>query len=195
MVVKPNPATDDSIGMLQGLKPLTMNTLLFQGSDYTLDHPVLLRTVGRDELLFQAVASDQGSEASAGEDQAIVGSQQEGLLHSAQGSKPGNQGLLQCRFSRSGFARTGQMPAQKLSGVAVDHQRQRYPAIPARPDAAEVCGPALIRRNRHRRERFYSRPKANRALLYLPTPDLEDPLNGVLVHVQKTRRSLFQGNR
>ncbi len=48
LVIKPNPVTDDSIGMLQGLKPLTMNTLLFQGSDYTLDHPVLLGTVGRD---------------------------------------------------------------------------------------------------------------------------------------------------
>jgi hypothetical protein len=67
--------------MLQGLKPLTMNTLLFQSSDYALDHPVLLGTVRRDELLFQAVASDQGCEASAGEDQAIVRSQQEGLLH------------------------------------------------------------------------------------------------------------------
>ena len=64
LVVKPNPVTDDSIGMLQGLKPLTMNTLLFQGSDYTLDHPVLLGTVRRDELLFQTVASDQGCEAS-----------------------------------------------------------------------------------------------------------------------------------
>ena len=137
LVIKPNPVTDDSIGMLQGLKPLTMNTLLFQGSDYTLDHPVLLGTVGRDELLLQAVASDQGCEASA-KDQAIVGSQQEGLPHSAQGSKPRNQGLLQGRFSRSGFARTRQMPAQKLSGVADDHQRQGHPAIPTRPDAAQV---------------------------------------------------------
>ena len=94
LVVKPNPVTDDSIGMLQGLKPLTMNTLLFQGSDHTPDRPVLLRAVGRDELLLQTIASDQGCEASAGEDQAIVRSKQEGLFYSAQGSKPGNQGLL-----------------------------------------------------------------------------------------------------
>ena len=112
LVVKPNPVTDDSIGMLQGLKPLTMNTLLFQSSDHTLDHPVLVGTVGRDELLLQAVASDQGCEASAGKDQAIVGSQQEGLPHSAQGSKPGDQGLLQGRFSRSGLARARQMSSR-----------------------------------------------------------------------------------
>jgi len=70
LVIKPNPVIDDSIGMLQGLKPLTLNTLLFQSSDNALDHPVLLRAVGRDELSFQAVASDQCCEAPAGEDQA-----------------------------------------------------------------------------------------------------------------------------
>ena len=149
LVVKPNPVTDDSIGMLQGFKPLTMNALLFQRSDHTLDHPVLLRAVGRDELLLQAVASDQRREASAGEGQAIVRSQQEGLPHSAQGSKPSDQGLLQCRLSRLGFARTRQMPAQKLSGVAVDHQCQGDPTIPTRPDAAQVRGPAFIRRDRY----------------------------------------------
>lgn len=45
LIVKLNPVTDDSIGMLQGFKLLTMNTLLFQGPD-TLDHPVLLRAMG-----------------------------------------------------------------------------------------------------------------------------------------------------
>ncbi|CAM8624888.1 hypothetical protein MCEMIE11_00275 [Burkholderiales bacterium] len=185
LVIKPNPVTDYSIGMLQSLKPFTMNTLLFQSSDYALDHPVLLRTVGRDELLLQAVASEQGCEASAGKDQAIVRAKQEGLPHSAQGSKPGNQGLLQGRFSRPGFARTRQMPAQEPSGVAVDHQCQGHPAISTCPDAAKIGRPALIRRDRHRRKCFYSRPIADRALLHLPTRDLEDPLNGVLVHVQK----------
>jgi len=38
LVIKPNPVTDDSIGMLQGLKPLTLNTLLFQSSDGNPPH-------------------------------------------------------------------------------------------------------------------------------------------------------------
>ena len=122
LVVKPNPVTDDSIGMLQGFKPLTMNTLLFQSSDHALYHPVLLRAVRRDELLSQAIASDQGREASAGEDQAIVRSQEKRLLDFPQCSKPSNQGLLQSGFCRLGFARTRQVPAQKFSGVAVNHQ-------------------------------------------------------------------------
>ena len=136
LVIKPNPVTDDSIGMLQGLKPLTMNTLLFQGSDYTLDHPVLLRTVGRNELLLQTVASDQCCEAPAGKDQAIVRSQQEGLLHSAQGSKPGNQGLLQGRLSRSGFARTRTDASPEALGCS---SRLPAPGPPNRPDPPR-CG-------------------------------------------------------
>ena len=36
--------------------------------DYTLDHAILLRAMRRDELLLQAVASDQGSIAAAGEE-------------------------------------------------------------------------------------------------------------------------------
>ena len=36
-----------------------MNTQLFERPDHTLDHSVLLRTMGRDELLPQAVAFHQ----------------------------------------------------------------------------------------------------------------------------------------
>ena len=189
LVEEPKLVTDDAIGMQQGLKPLTINTLLFQGSDYTFYDSFSLRAVRRDELLFQTVASDHGSDASVGKDQAIVRSQQEGLLHSAQGSKSRNRGLLQSRFSRSGLARTRQIPAQKLSGVAVVNQSQGHPSIPTRPDSAEARGPALIRRDCHRRQCLNSRPKAIRSLLHLPTPDLEEPPKGGLVHVQKAGHS------
>lgn len=65
---EPNPVADDSTDMPQGLIPLTMNTLLFQSSDHTLSHPVLLSTLGRDDLLLQTVAYDHCCEAPADED-------------------------------------------------------------------------------------------------------------------------------
>ena len=49
-----------------------MYALIFQGSDEPLDHAVLLGAIRRDELLAQAVASDQGRVASVGEDQAVI---------------------------------------------------------------------------------------------------------------------------
>ena len=162
-----------------------MNTLLFQGSDHTLDHPILLRAVRRDELLFEPVASYQGCEASAGENQAIVRPKQEGLLYFPQSSKPSDQGLLKRGYCRLGFARTRPMQSQKFSGVAVDYQRQGYPAVSSRPDTAQICRPALVRTDRYRRQCLYPGSKANRALLQLPAADMKDPLNGVLVHVQE----------
>ncbi len=56
MVVEVNPITDGSTCMLQSLEPVTMDTLLFQSSNDPLDQPVLLRGVGRDELLLQSIA-------------------------------------------------------------------------------------------------------------------------------------------
>ena len=157
LIVKPNPVTDDSIGMLQSHKPLTMNILLFQSSGHTPHHPVLLGTVRCDELSSQDVASDQGCEASTGKDQAIVRSQKKRPLYFDQCSKPSNQGSLQSGLCRLSVARTRQVPAEKLLCVAVNHQNtspsRLFPPIlgkgpwpsahPARP-LPRVAPPLLV---------------------------------------------------
>lgn len=81
--------------MLDAVEALAMDALLFQCSDHALDHAILLRTVGRDELLLQPVAADQCRELAAGEDQAVVRPQQELLRDPAQGAEPSDQGMLQ----------------------------------------------------------------------------------------------------
>jgi hypothetical protein len=63
--------------------------------------------------------------------------------------------LLQGRYSFYSFARARQVPTQKLSGVAVDHQRQGDPTIPARSDAAEILGASRTRRDGYRRQRLH----------------------------------------
>ena len=40
--------------MLNALEAMTVDALLFQRPNDPLDHPVLLRAVGRDELLLQS---------------------------------------------------------------------------------------------------------------------------------------------
>ena len=95
MVVKADPIPDDTAGVLQGLEPVTMNALVLEGPDHPLDHAVLLWAVGRDELLAQAVAFDQGRVASACEHQTVVGSQKERCLDTAKMAVSSDQGLLQ----------------------------------------------------------------------------------------------------
>lgn len=76
MVIKMNPVTNHSTGMLQGFKSLPMHTLLLQRSNDTLHYSILLRAMERDELLLQCIASDQDGVASASKNKSIVRPQQ-----------------------------------------------------------------------------------------------------------------------
>lgn len=58
MVVQADPVCDHAAGVLQGFEPVAMHALVFERSDHALDHAVLLRAVGNDELLLQAMAPD-----------------------------------------------------------------------------------------------------------------------------------------
>jgi hypothetical protein len=122
VVLKANPVADGSRRVLNAIEALAMDALLFQCLDHAFDHAVLLRAVWRDELLLQAVAPGQGGVAAAGEDQAIVGRQEELARDLSQGAEPADQGMLQGAGGSGGLARSRQMPAQKLAGVTVDDE-------------------------------------------------------------------------
>ncbi len=99
-VIVPNPGSDDTLGLGQGFKPVLPDTLFLQALDEPLHDAVLLRRVGGDELLGQTVASDGVRVAFAGEDQAVVASQDDRL----RGSPEVPVAVDQC-FFRSGFFR------------------------------------------------------------------------------------------
>lgn len=71
-VVELDPVADGAGGMLDALEAVAVNALLFQGPDHPFDHAVLLRAMWGDELLPEAVASDQGGVVATGKDQAIA---------------------------------------------------------------------------------------------------------------------------
>ena len=68
VVVEADPVADGSRRVLDAVEALAMDALFFQCPDHTLDHAILLRAMRRDELLLQAVASDQRGVAAAGEE-------------------------------------------------------------------------------------------------------------------------------
>ena len=194
MVVPTDPIRNHAAGVLRGFEPVAMHALVLERANYALDHPILLGAVGRDELLLQAVAFDQGRVAATGKYQAVIGPQQEWMLDLAQAPITRDQGLLQRRFSRLGSAAAAQVPTQQFTAVAVDHQGQRGPPIAPRPHPAQIRRPALIWRLGHRRQGLDSGPEAHRALAYLPAPDLEDALHGVLVEAkQMCHRPISKG--
>ena len=93
-IVKRDPIGDSAAGVRQAFKTLSMNALLLQRTNKSLHHTVLLRTVGRDELLFEAIAFDQSGVLARGEDQSIVAAQQKRRLHPPQCSEPSDQRMF-----------------------------------------------------------------------------------------------------
>lgn len=79
VIVELYPVADYPYCMLLGFETVPVCTLLLQGSDHALHHAVLVQAVRRDELLLQAIAPHQACVVPAGECQAIVRAQQEGV--------------------------------------------------------------------------------------------------------------------
>ena len=98
MVVEADPVSDRATGVLQGLESAPMHALFFERANDALDQAALLRTVRRDELLAKSVAPRQCRVTAAGEDQAVVRSEQKRLRHAPQGAEPSDQRLLASRL-------------------------------------------------------------------------------------------------
>ncbi len=143
-VVVPNPGSDDTLGLGQGLKPVLPDALFLQALDEPLHDAVLLRRVGRDELLGQTVASDGVRVALAGEDQAVVASQDDRLRGSSQMPETVDQRFFKGSFRCFGMAPGGEAPAQKFPAPAVDHKGQVTPLVPSAPDPGQVGGPTDV---------------------------------------------------
>ena len=82
-IVEVDPISDCSCCVLQAFEAVSMYALLFECPNHTLDHSVLLRTMWRDELLFEAIASNEPRVITARKNQTIVRPKQEGMLNSA----------------------------------------------------------------------------------------------------------------
>ena len=104
LVVEGDPFSDHPQCVGLALKAMPVHALLLQGSDHTLDHPVLLWAVRGDELLLQPIAAHQPGVVATGEHQAVVRAKQEGLLHASQRAVARDQSLLQGGRSGAGLA-------------------------------------------------------------------------------------------
>lgn len=114
-----------------------MHALFFHRADHAFDHPVLLRAVRRDELLAQPIVSHQRGVAARGEDQPVIGSQQERRRHASQSPEAGDQGMSQCAAAVQALP-LADLPAHQLEyarhGVLVE------PPTDARPSGSQRMG-------------------------------------------------------
>lgn len=78
LVVPCDPISNDLPRLLKGLERVLPDALLFQSPEEPFDHPILLRGVGRNELLRQPIVATGLPEPPTLEDQPVVASQHGG---------------------------------------------------------------------------------------------------------------------
>jgi hypothetical protein len=106
VVVEADPVSDHAGRVLEAFKAVAVDTLFLEVTDDALDHAVLLWAARGDELLAQAIASDELGLGPAGKNQPVVASKQKRLRNPAERSERGDQRLLECPGGRLCFARS-----------------------------------------------------------------------------------------
>src|SRR5215467_6307295 len=95
-VVLVDPARDHAEGMVSIAESVQPNALALERSEEALDHAVLLRTIGSDVLLLQAVATDDRDKRLCSKDEPVVRAQNQPVR--LRYDSPVSQGLFEpCR--------------------------------------------------------------------------------------------------
>src|SRR5262249_18534060 len=119
---------DHEEGLVAADEPVMPEALLFQRPEESLDHPILLRRIGRDVLLVETVASHHADKDLRAEHESVIGPQRERRV--AIFDPPIAQRVLQRGRGDPGHARPRQPPADDRPTAAVN-------------DGCQVAPPAL----------------------------------------------------
>ena len=93
LVVPADPAADRSPGLREILKQMLPHALLLQAPEEVLDHAVLLRGVGGDELPAETVAPESRPEPATLEYQSVVAPENGSVSLGTQGTEAGDAGF------------------------------------------------------------------------------------------------------
>jgi hypothetical protein len=134
-VVPVEPSRDLTPGLREVPEDALPDALLLEAPEEALDNPVLRGSVGRDELLTEAVVRTGRPEAPTLVEQAVVRADHRGRAGGPEGTEPSQAGLLESTFGLLSASLAGELPADALpivaplmyagplGGAAVDYDR------------------------------------------------------------------------
>src|SRR5271157_3012030 len=167
-VVPVDPAGDSGTRVGKVAEVVLPNAFLFEAAKEALDDPVLLRSIGRDELLAQAVVAAGGAKAPALEDQPIVAANHRGSAVRTQGTEAADTGLLERALGLLGAPPQRKLVTRNFTIMTINHGGEMAPAVGAAIDMGQVHGPALVALLSATGSSVHSRPRRHRALMYEP---------------------------
>ena len=143
-VVVMDPGSEFESGVFDGGEAVAPAKLFLEGLDEALAEAVLLRGVGGDVFLLEAIVLDDGAVLARAEDQAVVVAQKHACRSTAQGAEAREEGFLESTLSSFGSAGELQCMTKDLPGAAVDDRHEDAPAVLSTVDEGKVGGPSLI---------------------------------------------------
>jgi len=144
LVVPADPVPDLSPGVVEILKQMLPHALLLQAPEEALDHAVLLRGVGGDELLAETVVPESRPEPATLEYQSVVAPENGSVSLRTQRPEAGDAGFFQSPLRFLGPPPEGELITHDLSVVAVDDGGQVPPTVRSAMDVGQVHGPTLV---------------------------------------------------
>jgi hypothetical protein len=144
VVVKSDPVLNCGLGLLKRLEVVLLYALFLEGAEEALDHPVLLRRVGSDELLTQPVLLAARREMLGGEHFTVVAAQHRSCLSSWEHQPVTQQTrLLQGLLGILSPPSLAHMKSYDLAVVTVDHRRNPEPSLLCAISARHIDRPTL----------------------------------------------------
>jgi len=181
LVVEVDPPTDGAPCVVEAAKVVLPRALFFEAFEEALDQAILLGGVGSDELLGQPVVSTGGPEASALENQPVVGADHGRFPRRPQGPEAPQTGFLQGALRFFGPTAQRELVADDLAIVAVDHRRQVCPTVSPTRDVGDVHRPTLVAGIGLASPATRPRPGCGLPLVDEPPLDLQDAIHGLPV--------------
>lgn len=177
LVVPLNPLADRRLGFSKAVKAMLPHAFLFETTKESFDDPVLLRSVRSDELLRQPVILTSRPEPAALKDQSVVASDHRSFTYRSQGAEASDASLLDGSLGFFGMPAQGELPAQQLPIVTVDHPNQVGPAIPTTIYMRQIHRPAAIAFRSSAHRGFHPRSGAHNTLMHQPALGFQNPVN------------------
>ena len=118
------------------------HALFLEAAAEAFDHPVLFRRLRRDELLAQPVVLARGAEAPTQEDALSLRST--GVSPAGRSVPKRSMHAASSALGFLGAAPAGELVADELAIVAVNHRREMRPAVAPAIDVGDVHRPALV---------------------------------------------------
>lgn len=182
MVIPVYPGADPTSGLVDGGKVVLPSAFFFERPKESLDNTILLRSVGRDELLRKPIEPSRLAKPSALKDETVVASDGRSLSHWSDCPKTIDTGRFKGSFSFIGSASCRQFVSDDFPIETINDGHEMTKTISSTGKMRDIHCPSSIRVFCDTRSPLNPGPRSNPSLVTEPSNLPNNPVNPFPIH-------------